>query len=536
MKKTLTLFLLGILSSLSISQWYQQIIPSNITSLSSICFIDTLNGWACGGNGAIIKTTNGGTDWFILNSGTTQSLNSITFKDTNTGWTCGSNGTILKTFDGGINWSEQSIWPNSLLSNIFFFNKIIGWITGFEIQGSSIVNPKVLKTTDAGNSWFEQFSKPTGLFSDLFFVDSLNGWFCGDKIYKTTDGGSNWSGNNPFPDWIDAIFFINSNIGWIAHSNLGYSKISKTIDAGYSWDEQFSISALGMIFGNIFFIDENNGWVVGPRSGPMSPSTIYRTYNGGITWNYQFSNIMSLSEVAFPSHNRGWTVGQKFISWDSTTIIQAPIILNTTNGGAVPVEFISFAAKIIRDGIQLIWNTATEINNYGFEIQRKTNNTNWTAVGFMEGHGTTTDQHSYTFIDNLDIEDMYFYRLEQIDFDGKSTYSETIEIEFSITPTKFELFQNFPNPFNPTTKIKYSIPSNVKGETSNVLLKLYDVLGNEVSTLVDEYKSAGEYEVDFDPSSGIRNLTSSIGYASGVYFCQLRIGEKAKTMKMILLR
>jgi hypothetical protein len=96
-------------------------------------------------------------------------------------------------------------------------------------------------------------------------------------------------------------------------------------------------------------------------------------------------------------------------------------------------------------------------------------------------------------------------------------------------PSDFVLHQNYPNPFNPTTKINYSVPISLKGETSNVLLKVYDVLGNEVATLVDEYKSAGVHEVNFYPAS-------SIGYASGVYFYQLRIGNQLQTKKMILLR
>ena len=107
----------------------------------------------------------------------------------------------------------------------------------------------------------------------------------------------------------------------------------------------------------------------------------------------------------------------------------------------------------------------------------------------------------------------------------------------------FTLHQNYPNPFNPSTIIRYSIPSNVKGETPNVLLKVYDVLGNEVATLIDECKSAGVYEVSFEPASsnkypasGGRDLASGIGYASGVYFYQLRIGDQLQTKKMILLR
>lgn len=198
----------------------------------------------------------------------------------------------------------------------------------------------------------------------------------------------------------------------------------------------------------------------------------------------------------------------------------------------IPVELTTFKSYILGNDMQLEWSTATETNNRGFEIERKTENSDWQIIGFKEGNGTTTEYQHYSFIDNLfEVSATKLsYRLKQIDYDGTFTYSNIIEIE--LLPGKFSLSQNYPNPFNPVTKIQYTVPQDVKGETSNVILKVYDVLGNEVVTLVDEYKPAGNYEVDF------HNLETRHGVSlpSGVYFYQLRAGDFVETKKMILLR
>ncbi|MBK6913819.1 MAG: T9SS type A sorting domain-containing protein [Ignavibacteriales bacterium] len=190
----------------------------------------------------------------------------------------------------------------------------------------------------------------------------------------------------------------------------------------------------------------------------------------------------------------------------------------------IPVELTSFTASDSENESKLEWTTATEINNQGFEVQRKTSVGDFAAVGFIEGKGTTTEQHNYSFIDKSLSEGKYSYRLKQIDFDGSFEYSKTIEVEIH-NPLKFSLSQNYPNPFNPSTKISWQSP--VAGWQT---LKIYDVLGNLVTTLVDEYKPAGSYEVEFKSTVGSHQL------ANGVYFYQLRTGDFVETKKMILLK
>jgi Secretion system C-terminal sorting domain len=193
----------------------------------------------------------------------------------------------------------------------------------------------------------------------------------------------------------------------------------------------------------------------------------------------------------------------------------------------VPVELVSFSADVYGNNVSLSWVTVTEKNNYGFEILRSAQNeSEWETIGFVPGFGTTTEIHNYTFNDEINSTGKYSYRLKQIDFDGAVNYSDIIEANIGI-PNTFTLEQNYPNPFNPSTKIKFTIPATLSEvEGSLVTLKIYDVLGDEVITLVNEEKPAGEYEVEFDG----RNLTS------GIYFYTLKAGSYVETKKMILLK
>ena len=205
-----------------------------------------------------------------------------------------------------------------------------------------------------------------------------------------------------------------------------------------------------------------------------------------------------------------------------------------------PVELISFNATLLDNKVKLDWVTATETNNSGFEIQRTSPipspykgeggeaGRGWEVIGFVPGFGTTTEPKSYSFTDeNVTIRlagpsaGTYKYRLKQIDFDGSFEYSNEIEVAVDITPKEFVLYQNYPNPFNPSTVISYQLPVN-----GNVTLKVYDVLGNEIVALVNEEKSAGEYEVEFDASS----------IASGMYLYKLQAGTFIQIKKMILAK
>ena len=195
----------------------------------------------------------------------------------------------------------------------------------------------------------------------------------------------------------------------------------------------------------------------------------------------------------------------------------------------VPVELTLFYASVEGNSVNLIWKTASEKNNYGFEIEKSQissasggiKSEMWEKIGFLKGSGTTQSPQMYVFSDeNIFEAGSYSYRLKQIDFDGSYEYSNIIQVEIN-KPLKFSLMQNYPNPFNPTTIISWQSPIS-----SRQTLKVYDVLGNEVANLVDEWKDAGYYRMEFDAS----NLSS------GVYFYQLMTQNFLQTRKMQILK
>jgi hypothetical protein len=184
----------------------------------------------------------------------------------------------------------------------------------------------------------------------------------------------------------------------------------------------------------------------------------------------------------------------------------------------IPVELTSFTAAANSNDVMLNWTTATETNNLGFDIERKGQG-DFERIGFTEGHGTTTEIQNYFFIDKDVAAGTYSYRLKQVDYDGTIEYSFPVDV--TVNPDDYFLSQNYPNPFNPSTTIKYSIPVD-----GNVSLKLFDLLGNEIYTLVDELKQAGTHELEFNASD----------LSSGVYYYQIKSAEFVATKKLMLMK
>lgn len=185
----------------------------------------------------------------------------------------------------------------------------------------------------------------------------------------------------------------------------------------------------------------------------------------------------------------------------------------------VPVELVSFGASVNDGKVTLSWSTATETNNKGFEVQRL-NGGLFETIGFVNGNSTSTIRNNYSFVDVNAVSGKQVYRLKQIDLDGTAHYSNTVEVDIT-APAEFSLAQNYPNPFNPSTVINYQLAAK-----SSVTLKVYDVMGNEVASLVNENQDAGSYSVKFNAS----------GLASGIYFYQLTAGEFTAVRKLNLMK
>lgn len=185
----------------------------------------------------------------------------------------------------------------------------------------------------------------------------------------------------------------------------------------------------------------------------------------------------------------------------------------------VPVELSSFEATIMDNHILLHWITQSELNNLGFELERSEDNINFVKIAFIKGNDTCLNVHHYQYCDyNIESSTAYYYRLKQIDHNGLFCYSSVITSSIGL-PQKFLLFQNYPNPFNPKTTIRYNLP-----QSCHVKLHIYDLLGQKISTLVNEDKKAGRYIVTFKPT----NLPS------GLYFYRLSAGDFKETKKLII--
>lgn len=192
----------------------------------------------------------------------------------------------------------------------------------------------------------------------------------------------------------------------------------------------------------------------------------------------------------------------------------------TIIASAMPVELTSFVAKLAGNTVVLNWKTATETNNYGFEVERQVGSSSWSKIGFVAGAGNSNIPKEYSFVDKSAQSGTIEYRLKQIDRDGKFEYHKQIEVTLE-TAMNFDLAQNFPNPFNPSTEISFKLPSS-----GFVSLKIYDIQGREIATLLDEEMSAGVHRVKFDGSK----------LSSGNYIYKISAGSFTAVKRMVLLK
>lgn len=201
-------------------------------------------------------------------------------------------------------------------------------------------------------------------------------------------------------------------------------------------------------------------------------------------------------------------------------IIDGIRIATTWANAPLPVELTSFTANVTKYNLLLNWETATETMNHGFEVERSLDKSNWEKVGFVNGNGNSNSPKQYSFEDRISEAGNLFYRLKQIDTDGTAEYSEPIEVLVAM-PTKVELHQNYPNPFNPVTNISYSIP-----ERTSVLLRVFDISGQLVQTLVHGFQEAGVHTASFNGEA----------LPSGMYFLNLRTPSGMETRKIQLIK
>ncbi len=398
------------------AQWVQQ--NSGVsTSLYMIQFVNRYTGWATGSNSTIIKTTNGGENWFQqpCNLSASKNLNGLCMLDVNNGYIVGAHETILKTVNGGLNWiiiRDGPVAQGNTYNAVWFINSSTGLTCGFV--------GVVLRTTNGGLNWDSLNVGSNAILNDIQFFNSQTGWVCGDVGYlrKTTNGGNTWfyqafltTSNFGY----NQMHFINVNTGWLVSEQQ--NEVFRTTNSGAKWDTIAVLTGGSLLYSYcIHFSSVMTGWIGGTFN------RMFHSTNGGINWYQQtLAGNGYVGDINFFNDTIGWATGG------------GGRILFTTNGGGF-VGIITLGGKL---------------------------------------------------------------------------------------PEKFYLHPNYPNPFNPVTKIKFELP-----ESEFVSLKVFDIVGREIATLIDESLKAGVFEVEFNGS----NLSS------GIYICRILAEDYLQYRKMILLK
>jgi photosystem II stability/assembly factor-like uncharacterized protein len=466
-------------------------------------------------------------------------------------------GTIYRTTDMGETWTLQT---NGLAQ---------GWRHLLAVNSNDVIfaagEIEISYSTDNGDSWLPTapiLSGPVALGidynDDIYFSGDI---YEGGDIYKSTDDGNSWILiNNGLENYrVNDIAFSPDGYVFVATIETqpnNYGKVFYSSNQGASWipfnmdftpvPDDIVVNTNGYIFISSYvhdiyrskdfgdtweLVNDNITNIVEMKTNQLGhifisayEHGIYRSTDNGENWIQVNSGLTNLGTGSFCVDPAGFLY---------TGLSGLPGSIYRTTASSVPVELISFTANVNSSTVTLNWRTATEINNSGFEVQRRETRAGsqesfWKEVGYVVGSGTTTELRSYSFNDSNVPFGIYSYRLKQIDYDGSFEYSNIIEVEISL-PAEFSLSQNYPNPFNPTTTIKYTIPGNVilsGAKNLFVSLKVYDALANEIATLVNEEKSSGNFEIEFDGN----NLSS------GVYFYRMRAGNFTVTKKFMLLK
>jgi len=337
----------------------------------------------------------------------------------------------------------------------------------------------------------------------------------GDSI-KTLSIGSSGS----------ATFTNNGGAGVILYGNVENTTVSGSFTKS-------SANAGGIVIvGNSF----------DSPAAPMNTIVKKSTFNPGYTSLWPAISLSDLGQSLFGSKTCIYDVSADSILYNTTSLGIDSLIydhgddpgLGTvihTHDNALPVELTNFSASAKGRVVDLVWHTATEVNNYGFEIERRPlpspplsgeGNKGWGRIGFVQGMGTTNSPHTYLYKDETSSAGTYAYRLKQIDRDGRFEYSGTVEVATMLNPGDYTLSQNYPNPFNPSTKIRFTLATD-----DFVQVKVFDILGEEVESLFSGVAKAGVLNVmEFDGS----------GRSSGVYFYTLTTKNRHDLRKMLLVK
>lgn len=511
----------------------------------------------------VFTVSSGGLDWSEVTSGTSGDIWGIDWVDANVVWICASNGDVKKSTDGGSTWSAAGNAGEGAYS-IAAISSTVAVVS----LGPSSGNGKIMRTTNGGSSWTQVYTATGAWFNFVDNFDSNNLWAQSDPIggtfhiVKSTDGGATWSlAPNPPAQPTSTVFGANGsfyrvgNTCWFGTGGSAATSANRVYKSSNGADGPWTFGTTSDEYvGTVAFSSESGNGLAGFWSSSAT-NKVNKTANGGTSWTSQAASIGDVfgldyvrgTSYAWAGTSTGiWQTSNNGSSWTEDQIPPTVnsdiyvvrffndsdvglaggaggVLLKSLLGSVVPVEFTAFTASVNEQNISLNWSTATETNNRGFEVERKTSR-DWETLSFIPGRGTTSQTSTYSFYDDL-AEEYYrgtvSYRLKQLDYDGSFAYSDVVNIEVDFSPKNYTLEQNYPNPFNPTTTIVYQLSAD-----GMVKLKVFDVLGKEVASLVNEHQTAGKYSFEFDAS----NLSS------GVYFYRLESNGFSAMKKLILLK
>jgi photosystem II stability/assembly factor-like uncharacterized protein len=544
------------------SQWIQQSTGTN-NYMYSTHFENANTGWIVGNSATIRKTTNGGVNWFSQNSSQPfGSLQCVFFPDPNTGWIVGDqvydSTIILKTTNAGNNWILQNTGGGKILYSCCFINTLTGWAIG---MSTSTYSAYIMNTTTGGANWTVQQNGGTGRLLCSYFLNQSYGWAGGvNSFARTSNGGLLWEVSSPNYT-AQALYFLDISTGYMAENS---GKIYKTTNSGSNWFTTYNGNGT---LKSIFFYDYNTGYACGVQG------KILKTTNAGNNWYLQNVPVsQDNNSIYFITPMLGYAVGS------------GGIVVKTVNGGEVPpvtvtihryninkplsasqttldtINFNSFFTnggytryvKITLDTIFNNVNSDLEIalvhqgitDTIAYRVGGTGNNffntvlNDSAAIPIENGvppyNGEFKPSKPLSQLINLTTNGLWILkvldRAKNLTGVIKSwsitvTYSPTIGIEpvqYTV-PDRFVLFQNYPNPFNPSTNIKFHIAKN-----AFIKLKIFDLLGREVETLVEENLKPGIYKIPFYNTENL---------SSGVYFYSLFIdNQPAVSKKMVLIK
>ncbi len=344
-----------------------------------------------------------------------------------------------------------------------------------------------------------------------------------DTLLNVAEGESFWV----------KVYALNVSdlFAWEINVTVSPDKLEYNPDASANY--KIAASAAGET--NLLFLRDESGL---SESDIISVNTFYEDQGKIVlTWSLdnssKSSNPALAADTGFVAEFRltaktGVTVGMsdmvkatKVLLTDVTGLTDAVAGLDTATVTFTPVELATFSSIVVGDkGVKLDWVTTSETNNYGFYVERSVDGELFETIDFVEGAGTTTEERSYSYVDNSVNSGTYYYRLKFVAIDGSITYSDVLEVSIGV-PGTYELAQNYPNPFNPSTTIKFSLR-----DAGFVELKVYNVIGQLVETLVQRDMPAGYHSINFDASR----------LSSGIYFYSIKANSFSDIKKMVFVK